>query len=179
MRKFIVAATLASLALPLVPAMAQSGPPTTTAQEDRQDARRDGQRDREDARRDNKRDLRDARTERRRMQRVDRSAYRRYDYNRPDPRYGDYHADRYYYASSKYRTRRMGANERIYRGQDDRYYCRRSDGTTGLIIGGLAGGLLGNSIGRGESRTLATIFGAGAGAAIGNSVGRNRRINCR
>jgi hypothetical protein len=179
MRKFIVAATLASLALPLVPAMAQSGPPTTTAQEDRQDARRDNKRDREDARRDNKRDLRDARTERQRLQRVDRREYRRFDYDRPDPRYGNYQADRYYYASSKYRSRRLHANDRIYRGQDNRYYCRRSDGTTGLIIGGLVGGLLGNAIAPGDSRTLGTLFGAGAGAAIGSSIGRNRRVNCR
>src|SRR3546814_3832862 len=68
--------------------------------------------------------------------------YGRYDYNRPDPRYGGYYADRYYRDDPRYRERRLSRNDRVYRGRDGRYYCRRSDGTTGLIVGGLAGGVL-------------------------------------
>jgi hypothetical protein len=179
MRNFIVAATLVSLALPLVPAMAQPNQSSTTAREDRQDAQRDRERDRQDARRDRKRDFHDARVERERIQRIDRSDYRSYDYDRPDPRFGRYEADRYYYSSSKYRARRLYANDRIYRGRDNRYYCRRSDGTTGLIIGGIAGGLLGNAIAPGDSQTLGTLLGVGVGAAVGNSIGRHRRVTCR
>lgn len=43
----------------------------------------------------------------------------------------------------------------------------------GMIIGGLAGGLLGNQIGGGSGRTVATVLGALAGGAVGNEVGRN------
>jgi hypothetical protein len=100
------------------------------------------------------------------------NAYRQYDYNRPDPSYGGYDASRYYRDTPEYRERRMGNRDRIYRGNDDRYYCRHSDGSTGLIIGALAGGLLGNSIARGDSRLLGTILGAGAGAAVGSSIDR-------
>ena len=98
------------------------------------------------------------------------SNYRQYDYNRPDPSYGGYDPSRYYREDSRYRERRLNRNDRIYRGSDDRYYCRHSDGTTGLVVGAIVGGLLGNSIARGDSRVFGTILGAGAGAAIGSSI---------
>lgn len=60
-----------------------------------------------------------------------------------------------------------------WRGRDGRYYCRRNDGTTGLLIGGAAGGLIGNSIaGRGGDRTLGTILGVAGGALLGREVDR-------
>lgn len=99
--------------------------------------------------------------------------YGAYDWNRPDPAYGNYYADRYYRDDRRYRERRLARGDRIYRGQDGRYYCRRSDGTTGLIVGGLAGGVLGNIIAPGGSETLGTIIGAAAGAAIGREVERD------
>ncbi|MCG7349347.1 glycine zipper 2TM domain-containing protein [Sphingomonas sp. ACRSK] len=68
---------------------------------------------------------------------------------------------------------RMSDNDRIYRGQDGRYYCKRDDGTEGTIIGGLAGGVLGNIIAPGGSKTLGTILGAGAGALGGRAIDRN------
>ena len=70
----------------------------------------------------------------------------------------------------RYRPRRLGRNDRIYRGSDNRYYCRRDDGTTGLIIGGIGGGVLGHIIAPGGSKTLGTIIGAGAGALIGRAI---------
>jgi hypothetical protein len=103
---------------------------------------------------------------------------RNYDYNRPDPRYHGYDAARYYRDDRSYRERRLSRNDRLYRGQDGRYYCRRSDGTTGLIVGGLAGGVLGNVIAPGGSETLGTILGAAAGAAIGREVDRGN-ARCR
>jgi hypothetical protein len=60
--------------------------------------------------------------------------------------------------------------EMVYRGDDGRYYCRRSDGTTGLIVGAVAGGLIGNRLARGKSATLGTLLGAGAGALIGQAI---------
>ena len=53
---------------------------------------------------------------------------------------------------------------------EPRPYWRCSNGTTGTLIGALAGGLLGRSIdGRGD-RALGTILGAGAGALAGHAV---------
>jgi hypothetical protein len=105
--------------------------------------------------------------------------YRSYDYNRPDPSYGGYYADRYYRDDRTYRERRLARDERVYRGQDGRYYCRRPDGTTGLIVGGVAGGILGNIIAPGGSETLGTVLGAAAGAAAGAAVERNQDVRCR
>ena len=98
-----------------------------------------------------------------------------YDYNNYEPGYQGYYADRYYRPGQTYVLTR---NDRIYRGHDGRYYCRRSNGTTGLIAGAAIGGLLGNSIGRGDSRAISTLIGAGAGAAIGSSIDSGR-IRCR
>ena len=68
----------------------------------------------------------------------------RYDYNHPDPSYGGYEAERYYHEDSdQSHERHLSREERIYRGHDGRYYCRHSDGSTGLIVGAIAGGALG------------------------------------
>jgi hypothetical protein len=80
-----------------------------------------------------------------------------------------------HYHKGHYRERRLGRNDRIYRGGDGRYYCRRSDGTTGLVIGAIAGGLLGNAIG---GNALSTLLGAGGGAALGSSIDRGN-VRCR
>lgn len=104
--------------------------------------------------------------------------HRNYDWNRQDPRYGGYDAQRYYRDGRYYKTRQLSRNDRIYRGRDGRYYCRRDDGTTGLIIGGVAGGALGNLIAPGDSNTLGTILGAGAGALLGREVDRGG-MRCR
>lgn len=64
----------------------------------------------------------------------------------------------------------MSRNDYIYRGSDHRYYCRRDDGTTGLIVGGIAEGVLGQIIAPGGAKTLGAIIGAGAGALIGRAI---------
>lgn len=105
------------------------------------------------------------------------SSGRRYgDY---DDRYAtDYDAARYYRDDPRYRERVLGANDQVYRGSDGRYYCRRSDGTTGLIIGGAAGGLLGNVIDGGRNRTAGTLIGGALGALLGREVER-QEVRCR
>jgi hypothetical protein len=106
--------------------------------------------------------------------------YGRYDWNNPDPRYHGYYPEHYYREDSRYRERRLSANDRVYRGEDGRYYCRRNDGTTGLIVGGIAGGVLGNIIAPGGSKTLGTILGAGAGAAAGAAIDSSSSdVRCR
>jgi outer membrane lipoprotein SlyB len=59
-----------------------------------------------------------------------------------------------------------------WRGRNGRYYCRRSNGTTGLIVGGAAGALVGRSIDGGRNHTTGTIVGAVAGALAGRAIER-------
>ena len=69
---------------------------------------------------------------------------------------------------------------RVWRGDDGRAYCRRSDGTTGLLIGGAAGALVGRAIDTQGNRTTGTIVGAAAGALLGREVERSRsEARCR
>ncbi len=109
------------------------------------------------------------------------SGYSRYDYNNPDPQYNGYYADKYYRDDRRYQERRLSDNDRVYRGQDGRYYCRRNDGTTGLIVGGLAGGAIGAAIAPGGSGLLGAIIGGVAGAAGGKAIDKssNKGVSCR
>lgn len=68
-----------------------------------------------------------------------------------------------------------GYRGREWRGRDGRTYCRRSDGTTGLIVGGVGGALLGRTIDTRGDRTAGTVLGAAAGALIGKSIDSGRR----
>lgn len=61
-----------------------------------------------------------------------------------------------------------------WRGEDGRYYCRRQDGTTGLLIGGAVGAVLGHEVaGRRGDRTLGAILGAAGGALLGREIDRS------
>jgi hypothetical protein len=64
-----------------------------------------------------------------------------------------------------------------WRGSDGRTYCRRPNGTVGLVVGGVAGALVGRAVDTRGDRAVGTILGAGAGALLGREVQRNRR--CR
>lgn len=143
-------------------------------QRELRNARRYG--DRGDVR-EERRDVREARQELREDAR-DWRRYRNYDWNRPQYRGQAYYADRYYRDGRYYRERTLGRNDRIYRGSNGRYYCRRPDGTTGLIVGAAAGGLLGNALTNGRSSLLATLIGAGAGGLLGREVERGS-VRCR
>jgi hypothetical protein len=104
----------------------------------------------------------------------------RYDYNHPDPNYGGYEADRYYHGDrGNHAERHLSRDERIYRGHDGRYYCRNSDGSTGLIVGAIAGGVLGNAIAPGGSEVLGTVLGAVAGGAVGSAIDQKGDVTCR
>lgn len=83
---------------------------------------------------------------------------------------GSYDAYRHYRGGDRYHRRHLSRNDTIYRGSDGRYYCKRDDGTTGLIVGGLAGGVLGNLIAPGGSATIGTLLGAAGGAVLGKSI---------
>lgn len=128
MRKTILAATLAAVALPAAPAFADP-PPWAPAH---------GRRAQEDHR-----------------------SHRIYD-------------DRGRY----YEPRVLSRGDRVWRGDDGRYYCRRSNGTTGLVIGAAVGALIGNQVaGRGD-KTLGTIVGAVGGGLLGRAIDRGE-LKCR
>ncbi len=65
-----------------------------------------------------------------------------------------------------------------WRGNDGRTYCRRSNGTTGLIVGGAAGALVGRAVDTRGNRTTGTVIGAALGALLGREVQKSRS-RCR
>jgi hypothetical protein len=81
----------------------------------------------------------------------------------------------HYRGDHHHHGRRLGRDDRVYRGHDGRYYCRRSDGTVGLVIGALGGAAIGGAIG---GDTLGALVGAGAGGLLGHSIDRGR-VQCR
>jgi hypothetical protein len=95
-----------------------------------------------------------------------------------DPYATDYDASRYYREDPRYQERRLSANDEVYRGSDGRYYCKRSDGTTGLVLGAAGGGILGNVIDGGRHRTAGTLIGGALGALAGKSIEQND-VRCR
>ena len=126
-------------------------------------------------RRGERRDRREERRDRREVRRDRRDHYDR----RWEAGYGAWDPAPYYRRDDRrYRPRRLRRSDYVYRGSDNRYYCRRDDGTTGLIVGGIAGGVLGNIIARERSKTIGTIIGASAGAIIGKKID-DGNIVCR
>jgi len=125
MRKYIIAATLAAVAIPALPALADP-PPWAPAH-----GRRAHERE------------------------------RMYD-------------ERGYYAE----PRPISRNDEIWRGNDGNYHCRRANGTTGLIVGGAVGALLGRELDGGRHRTTGTLLGAAGGALLGREIQRGS-LRCR
>ncbi|HEX8669987.1 MAG TPA: glycine zipper 2TM domain-containing protein [Allosphingosinicella sp.] len=82
------------------------------------------------------------------------------------------------YRAGDYEPYAMGRDDQIYRGNDGRYYCKRRDGTVGLVVGAGVGGLLGNVIAPRGSKTIGTIIGAAGGAAIGYALDRGE-VRCQ
>ena len=102
---------------------------------------------------------------------------------RSDPRFvTQYDASRYYRDGPNYQERRLSSNDEVYRGSDGRYYCKRSDGTTGLIVGAIGGAVLGNVIDGGHERAAGTLLGGALGAILGKSIDQNSQnsdVRCK
>lgn len=81
------------------------------------------------------------------------------------------------YDNARYDNARYDDGPREWRGEDGRTYCRKKDGTVGLVVGGAAGALIGRGLDRGYNRSTGTILGAAAGALIGKSLASKR--SCR
>ena len=77
-----------------------------------------------------------------------------------------------------YEPRRLSSGDRIWRSRDGQYHCRRENGTTGLIIGGAVGALVGRELDGGRDRTVGTIVGAAGGALLGRAIDRGE-LRCR
>jgi len=69
---------------------------------------------------------------------------------------------------------------KVWRDSNGRLRCKRSNGTTGLIVGAAGGALLGRAVDTHGERATGTIIGAAAGALVGRSIDRNRSgYHCR
>lgn len=64
-------------------------------------------------------------------------------------------------------------------GPDGRLYCKRQDGTIGLVAGGAAGLLGGRAIDRSGSRSSGSLLGGALGALLGRHVERKMINRCR
>jgi len=60
---------------------------------------------------------------------------------------------------------------------NERAPVRDPNRIAGTAIGAVAGGLLGNQVGKGDGRTVATVAGAAAGGYAGNQVQKNMQAN--
>jgi hypothetical protein len=76
-----------------------------------------------------------------------------------------------------YEPRRLSRGDRIWR-DGDRYYCRRDNGTTGLVIGAGVGALLGRTIDTRGDRSVGTLLGAIGGGLLGREIDRGE-LRCR
>jgi len=74
--------------------------------------------------------------------------------------------------------RRLGRSDRVWRGNDGRYRCKRDNGTTGLVIGAAAGGLAGHEIAGSGDKTLGAIIGAVGGGLLGREIDKGD-LKCR
>ncbi|WP_380879113.1 hypothetical protein ACFB49_20460 [Sphingomonas sp. DBB INV C78] len=151
MRKVIITAVLAALAVPMTPALAdrdhgRNGNPGHGWNDERHGGKHYDKRYKKSDRRY-----------------VDRNRY--------------WEGDRYY-NNGRYEGRRLAYNDRVYRGNNGNYYCKRDDGTTGLIIGAAGGALLGRMLDSNGDRMLGTLLGGGAGALLGREIDRGD-VRCR
>jgi hypothetical protein len=73
---------------------------------------------------------------------------------------------------------RISRSDRMWRGRDGRYYCRRDNGTTGLVIGAGVGALAGYKLAGNGDRTVGAILGGTVGALLGREIDKGS-LSCR
>lgn len=111
--------------------------------------------------------------------RVDNRRYSdRYYNNRYDNGY--YYGNGGYpvYSGPVYNNAAYRSSNPYWWGANGQVYCRRSDGTTGTIIGAIAGGTLGNLIAGHGDKTVGSIIGGTLGAVLGNQIAKGD-VRCR
>jgi len=94
------------------------------------------------------------------------------------PAHGRRAKERIYDSSGRYYEPRRVSYDNVWRGRDGRYYCKRDNGTTGLVIGAAVGALVGRELDGGRDRTAGTILGAAGGALLGREIDKGD-LRCR
>ena len=93
--------------------------------------------------------------------------------------HGRHYSNNTYDNYGRYRDPRpIHRGDRVWRGKDGRYYCKRSNGTTGLIVGAAGGALLGRAVDTRGERATGTILGAAVGGLLGREIDRGQ-ARCR
>ena len=72
-----------------------------------------------------------------------------------------------------------GYEGKMWQDSEGRWRCKRSNGTTGLIVGAAGGALLGRAVDTQAERATGTILGAAAGALLGRQIERGSKVRCR
>ena len=94
------------------------------------------------------------------------------------PAHGERAKERYDSRGRYVEPRRVSRSDHVWRGKDGRYYCRRDNGTTGLLIGAGVGALAGHELAGSGDKTLGTILGAVGGGLLGREIDRGD-LKCR
>jgi hypothetical protein len=89
-----------------------------------------------------------------------------------------YAGDGYRHQGAAYPYRGNAAVAPYWWGSDGRVQCRRQDGTTGLVVGALAGGTLGNMLAAQGDKRLGSVIGGTLGAVLGNELAKGN-LRCR
>ena len=76
-------------------------------------------------------------------------------------------------------AQRRSYQYREFRDSHGRWRCKKPNGTTGTIVGGVAGALVGRTIDTGGDRTAGTVIGALGGAVAGRAIERGGKKTCR
>jgi len=90
----------------------------------------------------------------------------------------DQHDSRYDDRGRYSEPQRLGNNDRIWRGDDGRYYCRRDNGTPGLLVGGSVDNMVDRRYRDGRERTVGSILEATGSALFGREINRGG-LRCR
>ncbi|TPE61088.1 glycine zipper 2TM domain-containing protein [Sandaracinobacter neustonicus] len=96
------------------------------------------------------------------------------NYGWQQPVYGNSYNNRY----PTYRGATVQGSQPYWWGSNGQVHCRRQDGTTGLVVGALAGGTLGNMIAKQGDKTLGSVIGGTLGAVLGNEIAKGS-ARCR
>jgi outer membrane lipoprotein SlyB len=95
----------------------------------------------------------------------------------PDSAEARQHRSSLYDSRGRYIQPRAVSRNQVWRGNDGRYYCRRQNGTVGLVLGAAGGALVGRAIDTHGDRAVGTIVGAAAGALLGREA--EKQIRCQ
>jgi len=88
-------------------------------------------------------------------------------------------AERIYDKRGRYlEPRTISRNSYVWEGDKGRYYCRRDNGTTGLVVGEALGAFAGHELAGEGDKTLGAILGAFGGGMLGQVIDQGE-LKCR